>query len=55
MDNKSIGKQLQGNYKNNLSSSKKINNLIKFTNIKTEVKFSDNTRFDFLLLHKLFL
>ena len=28
---------------------KKINSLVKFDNIKTEVKFSDNTRFDFLL------
>ncbi len=28
---------------------KKIKNLIKFINIKTEVKFSDNTRFDFFL------
>ena len=28
---------------------KKINSLIKFNNIKTEVKFSDSTRFDFLL------
>ena len=28
---------------------KKINNLIKFNNIKPEVKFSENTRFDFLL------
>ena len=28
---------------------KKINRLVKFDNIKTEVKFSDNTRFDFLL------
>ena len=28
---------------------KKIKNLIKFNNIKTEVKFSDNTRFDFLI------
>ena len=30
---------------------KKINSLIKFRNIKTEVKFSDSTRFDFLLLN----
>jgi len=30
-------------------NNKKINSLIKFTNIKTEAKFSDNTRFDFLL------
>ena len=30
---------------------KKINNLIKFNDIKTEVKFSNNTRFDFLLLN----
>jgi len=30
---------------------KKINNLIKFNVIKTEVKFSNNTRFDFLLLN----
>jgi len=29
--------------------NKKIKRLTKFTNIKTEVKFSDNTRFDFLL------
>ena len=28
---------------------KKINSLAKFTNIKPEAKFSDNTRFDFLL------
>ncbi len=28
---------------------KKIKNLIKFDNIKTEVKFSNNTRFDFLI------
>ena len=27
----------------------KIKNLIKFNNIKAEVKFSDNTRFDFLI------
>ena len=30
---------------------KKINSLIKFNEIKTEVKFSNNTRFDFLLLN----
>ena len=30
---------------------KKINSLAKFNNIKTEVKFSDDTRFDFLLLN----
>ena len=30
---------------------KKINSLVKFDNIKTEVKFSDNTRFDFLLCY----
>ena len=30
-------------------NQKKINNLIKFNNIKTEVKFSDKTRFDFLI------
>ena len=30
-------------------NSKKIKNLTKFNNIKTEVKFSINTRFDFLL------
>ena len=30
---------------------KKINSLIKFYDIKTEVKFSNNTRFDFLLLN----
>ena len=30
-------------------SKKKITSLIKFKNIKREVKFSDNTRFDFLL------
>jgi len=29
--------------------SKKIKNLIRFTNIKSEAKFSDNTRFDFLI------
>ena len=29
--------------------SKKIASLAKFNNIKTEIKFSDNTRFDFLL------
>ena len=28
---------------------KKIKNLMKFVDIKTEVKFSDNTRFDFLI------
>jgi len=28
---------------------KKIKNLIKFDNIKTEVKFSNNTKFDFLI------
>ena len=28
---------------------KKIKNLIKFNNIKTEVKFSNNTKFDFLI------
>ena len=32
-------------------NNKLINNLIKFNNIKSEVKFSDNTRFDFLLLN----
>jgi len=31
---------------------KKIKNLIKFNTIKTEVKFSDNTRFDFLISNK---
>ena len=30
---------------------KKIDSLIKFNDIKTEVKFSNNTRFDFLLLN----
>ena len=30
-------------------NQKKIENLIKFNNIKTEVKFSDQTRFDFLI------
>ena len=30
---------------------KKINSLIKFNDIKTEVKFSNNTRFDFSLLN----
>ena len=30
-------------------NNKKIKSLIKFNNIKTEVKFSNNTRFDFLL------
>ena len=30
---------------------KKINSLIKFNDIRTEVKFSNNTRFDFLLLN----
>ena len=30
-------------------NQKKINSLIKFNNIKTEIKFSENTRFDFLL------
>ena len=29
--------------------NKKIKSLIKFNNIKTEAKFTDNTRFDFLL------
>ena len=30
-------------------NNKKINSLVKFNNIKTEVKFSNNTRFDFLI------
>ena len=30
-------------------NQKKIKNLIKFNNIRTEVKFSDKTRFDFLI------
>ena len=30
-------------------NSKKIKSLVKFDNIKTEVKFSNNTRFDFLI------
>ena len=30
-------------------NQKKIKNLIRFNNIKTEVKFSDKTRFDFLI------
>ena len=30
-------------------NKKKIKDLIQFNNIKTEVKFSDNTRFDFLI------
>ena len=30
-------------------SQKKVNSLIKFNNIKTEAKFSENTRFDFLI------
>ena len=30
-------------------NQKKIKNLIQFNNIKAEVKFSDNTRFDFLI------
>ena len=30
-------------------NEKKIKNLIRFNNIKTEVKFSDKTRFDFLI------
>ena len=29
--------------------NKKIDSLVKFNHIKTEAKFSDNTRFDFLL------
>jgi sugar fermentation stimulation protein A len=29
--------------------NKKIKNLIRFANIKSEIKFSDNTRFDFLI------
>ena len=33
-------------------NKKKINHLIKFNNIKAEVKFSKNTRFDFLLTNK---
>ena len=33
-------------------NKKKINHLIKFNDIKTEVKFSKNTRFDFLLTNK---
>ena len=32
-------------------NQKKIKNLIKFNNIKTEVKFSDKTRFDFLIFN----
>ena len=32
-------------------NQKKIKNLIKFNNIKAEVKFSDNTRFDFLIFN----
>ena len=32
--------------------NKKIEDLNKFNNIKTEVKFSDNTRFDFLITNK---
>ena len=32
-------------------NNKKINTLIEFNNIKTEVKFSDTTRFDFLILN----
>ena len=31
---------------------KKIKNLIKFNDIKSEIKFSDNTRFDFLISNK---
>ena len=30
---------------------KKIKNLVKFNNIKTEVKYSDKTRFDFLIFN----
>ncbi len=33
-------------------NKKKINNLKKYSDIKTEVKFSDKTRFDFLLTNK---
>jgi len=33
-------------------NSKKIHSLAQFTNIKTEVKFSDKTRFDFLISNK---
>jgi len=33
-------------------NKKKIKKLIKFNNIKSEVKFSDNTRFDFLISNK---
>ena len=32
-------------------NQKRIKNLIKFNNIKTEVKFSDTTRFDFLIFN----
>ena len=32
-------------------NNKKINSLTKFDDIRSEVKFSDNTRFDFLLLN----
>ena len=32
-------------------NQKRIKNLIKFNNIKTEVKFSDKTRFDFLIFN----
>ena len=35
-------------------NGKKIKSLTEFDNIKTEVKFSDNTRFDFLI-HLLYL
>ena len=33
-------------------NSKKIHSLAKFTNVKTEVKFSDKTRFDILISNK---
>ena len=32
-------------------NDKKINSFVKFNDIRSEVKFSDNTRFDFLLLN----
>ena len=51
VENKKVGINTQLTNKIVLEAlkHKKINSLIKFNHIKTEVKFSDSTRFDFLL------
>ena len=51
VENKKVGINTQLTNKIVLEAlnHKKINNLIKFNHIKSEVKFSDSTRFDFLL------